>query len=642
MARKQKFLPGDPRRTQPGFSVHSAAGQEQVATAAEGARRKVQGVQQARQDAAVKHVDAATGGAASREIRDRQQQREQARDRRERWGYKEPPKISNQRRWMPQEGRYSAKEIAAAKGLDRTLLEAHNSYMDQIAKSKLFTPQQEGSATAHLSQQQKRMASMMLFGAVQSLENGLSAPNIMRMVGMSMMMWKLSPDFKAMVSDGRDSIKDGLTDSVEKFAAERAAKGKPGWERWQMLTERMHSMRDGDRLPYTAQSAAMAEVAMGDRVYSLLRLDGVDVDDVVKKYQAALENLYKMADYDGVNADEIAKESRKLVGDRIMQDPSCAARYQELFQGEYSMAPDRKFKLDGKDVYGWDGEFEHSSGALVNGGTFTPRPKMSAGDHYQSVWISIRDDLLAAPDVEDLHSRMMTFAMGWGGAPDSQVLKGMDRSNPGRRRLETSLSMMQAMADDGFDDGQAQDVYTNAFMDALREVEQHRPDAAAQWSARYGESWHQTLKYMKDNPGSVKEFWQRAEQRNRGEDRSSAGNRGTYSSRDHQPSQTYGETNTAREQPGPSQTWSSTTTEAGSGRSGDDPVHRYRDAGPATDMQARRAEMVKRNQRYNEAGPSPVFRPSNADITGSGVDSSQVIQGEVIEGRVLDDDEPSP
>lgn len=652
MARKRKYLPGDPRAESDnvyvnvakdaGYKVRAAkeGAYEKIYAAKDAAGRKAREMTAEDRDLLNKVTLGAVKSDEQVKAEKKKAREDAARVKRERWGFKEAPKIEKVRRGMPKEGYVSARELAAVEGLERQILEAENAYMDSIAKSRMFTPQQEGSDIAELSSHHKKFVSMMMLSSVQSLENGVTGANIMRTIGVSMMMWKLSPEFRNTVNKGKDE----LTEMVENYAGEKASQGKRGWEKWQMLTERMHRLRDGDRLPYTARSAAMAEIAMNDRVYSLMRLDGVDPQEIMAKRAAAVENLYKMADYDGVSAEEVAKESRKIVGERLLTDPTYAARYQELFKGDFAMAPDREFVIDdgtksGRKVFGWDGEFEHVSGARVNGGTFGVRPKMNTNDHFNFIGHSIMDDLKDAPNVDEMHARMMTYALGWGGMPQGEVLSKMDRNTPGHRRLRNSMSMMQSMADDAIPQEQAQFTYTNAFMAALQQIEIDSPETAATWSARYGESWRETLQHMADNPDSVRDFWKRAEQRARGEAGTTAGNRGTYNTTDQRESQSYGRTGTSREQPGPGQSWSTSTPERGSGRPGADPVQRFRDGGPGVSEQSRLAERVKRNQRYNQAGASPVVGSDSATITGSGFDSPEY---DVIEGVVVDDDQPSP
>ncbi len=650
MARKRKFLPGDPRGeasniveekiSDIGYQRRAAKERRaERAQAAEEAAASRPRIRDRVRDAASYATDGRVKDSA-KVASEQKAKVDDARTKRERWGFKEAPKIEKVRRGMPKEGYVSAQELAGVQGLERQILEAENAYMDSIAKSRMFTPQQESSDVSMLTSHHKKFVSMMMLASVQSLENGVTGANIMRTIGISMMMWKLSPEFRGAINKGKDE----LTDMVESYAADKASKGKRGWENWQMLAERMHKMRDGDRLPYTARSAAMAEIAMNDRSYSLMRLDGVDQQGIMDKRAAAVENLYKMADYDGISADEIAKESRKIVGERLLSDPSYAARYGELYNGEFAMAPDREFVIDngsktGRRIFGWDGEFEHVSGARVNGGTFGVRPKMDAEGHFGSIGSTIMNDLKNAPNTDEMHARMMTYALGWGGMPQGDVLSKMDRNTPGHRRLRNSMSMMQAMGDDGFSEQDAHYTYTNAFMAALQQIEMDSPETAAAWSARYGESWRETLQHMAENPDSVRDFWKRAEQRSRGESGTTAGNRGTYNTTDQRESQTYGRTQTSREQPGPGQSWSTSTPERGSGRAGADPVQRFRDAAPGVSEQARLAERVKRNQRYNAAGPSSPLGPDSATITGQGCDAPD---NEVIEGRVMDDDEPSP
>jgi hypothetical protein len=559
--------------------------------------------------------------------------RKGARERRRHWGYQEPP--ARQPRPVPTF--IPALERDAAQGLMASIAKAENQYMQGLAQSKLFSKEQEGSAAGEMNRQHKKYVTMMMFSAIQPLGNGMSAVNIARTIGLGAMMWKLSPDFRNMVGEGIGAVKDSLGDVAEKWVAGKAAKydesGKPrliGRDKadvWQSRLDRIRKMRDGDRLPFTAHSAGMAEVALGDRAYAQMRQPGANIDQIMADHETAVEKLYQMADYDGLSADEVSKCARIVVGQRIMVDPTVASRYNELARGDFVMAPE-KMTIDpetGEATKYWDGAFEHTSGAVINGGTFGVRAPQSRDEHADEIYRTIYLDMAASADnVDELHSKMMTYGLGWAGMPSDDLIAKIDRDNPGRHRFQNAMSMMQSMADDGIVDEEARFAYSDAFMSALDLVQDQFPQVAIQWEAKYKSRWRETMASMVDDPGKVRSFWERADQRSRGEERSQAGPRGTYSTRDQQSSQSYAEARTGRSYPAPGDTRTSPTPSSTDGWSGSAPSNQV---APETRVDvsemARRNEVAKRNQRANQQAHNAVGMAlgQEVELAGAGVDS---------------------
>ncbi len=534
---------------------------------------------------------------------------------REHWGFKEPPvrKPKPRPEWVP------PSEHRAIDDMYKQMAKAEQQFMDGLSKSKLFEKDQKDTDMGIVSRQHKQFVSMMMFSAVQPLGQGVNASTIARCIGLSMMLWKLSPEFKQSVTQGTGAMKDALGDMTEKWAASKAgeygAKGKlKKSEVWQSRLERIRQMRDGDRLPFTAESAALAEVALGDKAFKLMREPGADVESIRQKHEIAIDQLYKMADYDGISADELSRQTRIVVGQRLMDDPHQAAKYGDLAFGDFAMAG----QSDKNGIRVWNGQFEHVSGAIIDGGTFSPRPPMGVVDHYNTMANSMLRDLESSHSVDEVHSKFVVYGLGWAGMPTNALINGMDRNNPARRRFETSMSMMQSMAEDGADWEQAQETYCSAFETAINEMEEKYPHIGQEWQAKYGGVWREEMMNLVKNPDAVEEFWQRANQTSQG-DRPGPGPRGPYTGSERERSEPYARSTTPGTYSGPSHTGGEAGSEYGQGWSGATPSNEVAVLSPGL-SNARRAEEAKRNVRFNasDGRRGPLAIGPGPDITGSG------------------------
>lgn len=275
-------------------------------------------------------------------------------------------------------------------------------------------------------------------------------------------------------------------------------------DKWKRREQALREAADAGRVPWTARSAALTEVALSEKLYSQSREPGADVEGLNMAHAALVDNLYREAARDGIEPEEFAQASRVVVGQRIQENPAFGAMYDELAHGAIIRSPERTLRVRGmqEPVSVWEGGFESRDGAKVTAGMFSVRPPMSSYQHAAELSDSMTRDLMSSRSLEDLNERMMSYAVGWAAAADPSL---QDRVPAGMAsRLSTARVSLQAMASDGVEPEQQQLAYTSAFVDSLRKVAASSPEIEAQWSARFGSDWESGFHEFIQDP---KKMW---------------------------------------------------------------------------------------------------------------------------------------
>lgn len=565
------------------------------------------------------------GGQGSRERRRERREQERAQTTRSTAVMPRVPIFEEKRTPPPQPPKADRPKTDEEKLRDQ-VRQAGEDFRKTMRTSPLFGNESTSASNMkQLSNAHRKYQGMMMMAVFQPLEQGVNVASIVRAVTMARVMWAYSPEFKDMVTSIGEKAFGQLDGEVTNRLAKMKLAKKPGAEFLDSHWTRIRNMREGDRIPFTAQSAGLAEIGLLERAYDAMREPGADAKKVTEQYNDAVGKLYAMAEYDGVSSEEVSRCARVVAGQMLKDDPATAAMFNETAYADFRVAPDKEAVVGttGRVVSYWDGTFQHSSGATVDSGSFGPRAPRTADEHQALIARSLANDFMSS-DVQHFHSSMMTYAMSWGSVPREEVRNHPDLDPEVRRRFNDTATFVRSMREDGVAPGDAQFAYSSAFTDAMDIVAETRPELAQEWAAKYGERWFKDIQDMVHDPKNANGIWERVDQQMRAEGRSEAGNRGTHNSRDHASTDPRADYGGDREYPGAGQTTNPAPTRPGGETDAGWPRH---EPNPMS-RPGERARRAERNQRYNEA--------DTGLITGIGVDDADL----TTPGRERDDDEP--
>ena len=332
--------------------------------------------------------------------------------------------------------------------------------------------------------------------------------NLIRVAGMATSMYMFSPTFRrytnevgtqiaqAGVRQPKKMVEHLITEQrqrelnkVRQAEGRAHEKGLPVGERWERRRRSITQAME-HREVHTVTSAAMTEVALSERAYAWMRQEGADVDAVRTSHDALVTRLYDQVVFDGLDPQQVAAESRRIVGQRLAQDPHAATTYQDLSHGVLSRS------MDAEDR--WDGRFRDLRGAVVNVGSFDVREPMTAAEHQATMTDAMASHMLRTGDPTSLHTTIVALAWGQQSEFDPELRQVVE---PGARRLiDTGLMMKQAMYEDGMSPEMVQQVYSESFLDSLDVVRQENPDLEEQWVQAAGTDLRADMEAILENP----------------------------------------------------------------------------------------------------------------------------------------------
>lgn len=401
--------------------------------------------------------------------------------------------------------------------LRREIDEAGRRYMLELRQADLLaTKKTPRESSLQLTGIHKGYVSMMILSCIQPLSEGINAKSVLSTVGMGSAMWMLSPNFRAQVGDFQAQMKDAVTqkiddrrqgqiDKVLSKAGSGAAADEPLSQRWQKKLERAERAQRGGRDLYTAQSAAMTEVALVENAYAAMRIEGADVDGINDRLSSMLTGLYGHAHEDGVDATEIATQARIIVGMRLQDEPELASVFGELAHGQFARSDAREVRISGTDTTAqvWTGEFESRLGQRIEAGSFGVRAPMDESDHQASIADTMTADMISLTrqhGVDGLNLGVVSYASAWGlkDRPDYTSMAAMD--NPLGERLRVSGLMRHSMGADGIASSDQQRIYSNAYVDAMENISAMYPEVEQEWAAKFGDNWRQNMRDFVSDP----------------------------------------------------------------------------------------------------------------------------------------------
>lgn len=382
-------------------------------------------------------------------------------------------------------------------------------YMESLRRSGILDESQtKASQKLKLSELQGLYASRMVMQCIAPLQQGMNASSVLSVVGMGTMMWAMSPNFRAQVGAYAGDVRDAITKRIEsrtekmgeKARAKRDGLAAKGHEdrlanKWRKMLDKAEHAERGHREPFTAQSAAMTEVALAEAAYMDMRRPGADVKVVKDRYESALTALYEYAEDDGLDREEVSRGMRVLIGQRLEQEPQLASVFSELGHGRFSRSEPREVVVAGTGdrVTAWTGDFEDAfEGRLVSKGSFSLRTPMDAVEHRAMMAQTIAGEMVSATSAGELNDVLSQYLVG-SAALSAPELVDQVEDPVARRRLGKARTMAASMAQDGFGGEAQRFAYSAAYVDAMQLVQQANPELGRQWAAQYGESWRETV-----------------------------------------------------------------------------------------------------------------------------------------------------
>lgn len=392
-------------------------------------------------------------------------------------------------------------------------------YMNDVKRAKLLvgkkTPKERASQLTGIH---KSYVSMMVLNCLKPLSEGITAKSVLTMVGMGSAMWMLSPNFRDQVGDFRDQAKEAITakiderrqnqlDSVIAKATAKGSGGKPLSQKWQTKLDRAERAQRGGRDPFTAQSAAMTEVALAENAYAEMRKDGADLKAIREAHKGLLEDLYKQAHEDGVDSGEIAHAARFIIGRRLETEPELATVFGELAHGQFAKSAPREVRLSGTGETGWvwSGDFESRLGQPVRSGSFGVRGPMTPDEHQAAMADTMTQDMISLTrqrGAEGLNTGVVSYAAAWGLKDRSDFTDMAAMDNNLGERLRTSSVMMASMHADHISPAEQQRIYSNAYVDAMENISALYPEVEQEWATKFGANWRENMRSFVSDPQS--------------------------------------------------------------------------------------------------------------------------------------------
>lgn len=450
---------------------------------------------------------------------------EQPRTRRQR--RKESPRAQRQRyaRQKEQEARQVNRDasmndpIATLKV--QTQLE-QSKFMNSVRKSGIVSNgESKPTQRRKLGDLQQAYASMMVLHCLSPLQQGVSGPNVMSVVGMGSMMTMLSPNFRAQVGNYVDQIGPMISKAIDRKVEGRTVKqGEEARDRLAKLQDRKGVDRDdvrglagrrlrkrldriermerGHRDAFTEQSAALAHVGIVQSTYDEMRMPGADKKAIKDRYASAMSALYGYVADDGLEQGAVERHVRVITGQLIERDPQAASCFTELGHGQFIKSEPQEFYLPGQTepTKLWTGDFTDSFGGnTVKTGAFSLREPMDAYEHRVAASKAIYGEMLSSQTVDEFNGVVEQYLVA---SAVRQYPEAVEQtSDPlARTRMSRAQSMFSSMADDGLGDDERKLTYMGAYMDAMSTMSETHPEIGRMWAERFGEDWHERMSEM--------------------------------------------------------------------------------------------------------------------------------------------------
>lgn len=415
----------------------------------------------------------------------------------------------------------------AAERLQRLRAEtrlAGERYMESLRESNLLVPGFNDDERGHqLDAMHRVYVQMMMHACLRPLAKGVNPTSVIQVVGMMMAMRMLSPDFRQeqvrLLQPFREKVQERLDQRTRSMMAtaeiEAASMGARDGDtdprslltrKWRKRHDDLQRRERGNREMYTAESAAMTELALLENAFWRMREPGAEREreTIDTSYRAMRKRLHDQMADDGLERGEVVRMMRTIVGERMEQEPELRLMFNGIAQGRFVKAPPHDARLAGTDQVRriWTGEFDdHLGRRLPDDAGFTLRTPMTADDHQAQIGLVMQEsmqDSIARGDRDgfeaDITGYLVGFASGRKGLGTAGLPLGL------RRRLEQSQSMIASMDIDGLAQEEQRRVYSNAFVDAIEGVGGSHPELMDELRLVLGDDWQERLQDAVDDP----------------------------------------------------------------------------------------------------------------------------------------------
>ncbi|QXV57387.1 hypothetical protein CVV72_10435 [Amycolatopsis sp. TNS106] len=420
--------------------------------------------------------------------------------------------------------------------------------MSSLRDSKLLVPGfNDEERDREIDAMHEVYTQMMMQACLKPLQHGVSPSAIIQAVGMMTAMRMLSPDFATEMDMYLQPLRDRIRDHLDARAAsvrasaelqaekynelvdagtEAALRKRPaladdpafisGREakktdrdaylsaKWRRRLQDLEHRERGNRELFTAETAAMTEVSLMENAFWKMREPHRDSEQIYASYRALRQRLRTQMSDDGLDRQEVVTRARMIIGQRLETEPELRLMFNGIAHGRITKAPSHRERIAGTDRYHetWTGEFDDQLGRRIpDDAMFTLRRPMDADTHQvqlaDTMAVSMLDGL-RRDDQEAYCGSVMGYLVGFAARKSGQDIHGLPDFL--RHRLDQSMSMLASMDIDGLPPDAQQEVYSNAFTDAMETVAASHPGVGRVLRVNFGANWQATLQAAVDDP----------------------------------------------------------------------------------------------------------------------------------------------
>lgn len=269
--------------------------------------------------------------------------------------------------------------------VQKTLDELNNSIENLQFDMVNFTNEGNAWLDAQGDEQQRSMSRMnrvyqrrLLMMCVSPLQDGITPSSLLTAASMFIGLSLGNPD---MLKTMKTSVGTVLNTASSEIESRGGKLGDSGISKFLKKhgDKYLRSANNG-RLPFTAETAALAHMALTREAYVEMR-DGKHVpEDVKLKYEAAENTLHTLMAQDEVSMEDMRAYEKNFIGRMAMKDISVAQRYNEIsYDGVapakakkvretvYVKDKDGNLKPEGYYHEVWNGEFVDAKGKNYTG-----------------------------------------------------------------------------------------------------------------------------------------------------------------------------------------------------------------------------------------------------------------------------------
>jgi hypothetical protein len=249
----------------------------------------------------------------------------------------------------------------------------------------------------------------------------------------------------------------------------------------------------------------MTEVALLENAFWKMRDPDNDSSEIYASYRAMRKRLRGQMAEDGLDRQEVVKRARTIIGHRMESEPELRLMFNGMAHGRIVKSAPHAEQMIGSDRVRdvWSGEFDDQLGRRIpDDGMFTLRRPMDPAAHQvqlSETMVNSMLDGLQRNDQQAYTGSVMGYLVGFAARKEGLDTRGLPEAL--QRRMDQSESMLASMDIDGLPPDKQQEVYSNAFTDAMEEVGRQHPGVEEFLRRSFGHDWQATLQAAVDDPG---------------------------------------------------------------------------------------------------------------------------------------------